>query len=299
MIIEFVQTIIILMIWSIYPLTYAQYDQNLSIAQPGCNSVCGNVSIPYPFGMNDPKCYGDKWFEIACKGGQKPYLKYINLEVKFIDIRGGVQIMNPIYRRNCQREDALPNIQLGGGPFAYDDEYNTFVAVGRNIHAVLESYLNVSHSQTTECVAVCDDDNKTRQVRDIASCGTERCCQVALPPNLLEFKVTTEGLPNVTHGCSYALLIIPETYRFLFDEFRYNVDWVPSVGDLNHLDAVPAMLNWEIPINSTLKVPADDANAYCYDTNITSSQYARSGQRCHCYFGGGGNPYVPGGCAGK
>ncbi|CAO2148071.1 unnamed protein product [Urochloa humidicola] len=27
------------------------------IGQPGCNTTCGNVSVPYPFGFGDSRCY--------------------------------------------------------------------------------------------------------------------------------------------------------------------------------------------------------------------------------------------------
>ncbi|XLR18638.1 hypothetical protein S83_011552 [Arachis hypogaea] len=33
---------------------------------PHCNSTCGSVSTPYPFGMNDPTCHAGKGFEIQC-----------------------------------------------------------------------------------------------------------------------------------------------------------------------------------------------------------------------------------------
>jgi len=91
------------MIWCMYPLTSAQYEngtitsaqyENKTIASPpGCDSKCGNVSIPFPFGMHDPKCYASNQFEIECRhnnntsqGHQKPvpHLKYINLEVTLI-----------------------------------------------------------------------------------------------------------------------------------------------------------------------------------------------------------------------
>ncbi|CAI9753797.1 unnamed protein product [Fraxinus pennsylvanica] len=52
--------------------------------KPGCQSSCGNVEIPYPFGIR-PNCSMNLYFNINCNTSvnpPKPYLSYadVNLE---------------------------------------------------------------------------------------------------------------------------------------------------------------------------------------------------------------------------
>ena len=51
------------------------------MAMPGCKDTCGNVSIPYPFGMT-AGCYLNDWFKIVCTGkgsSARAFLPGINL----------------------------------------------------------------------------------------------------------------------------------------------------------------------------------------------------------------------------
>ncbi|KAF7842370.1 wall-associated receptor kinase-like 10 [Senna tora] len=251
------------------------------IAEPGCESSCGSLQIPYPFGMNDPKCYYDKWFEIECRnssyGGYIPFLKLINMQVTYIsESSGSVMVRNPVYRWNCKdkSKDVRPYVDMRGSPFMYSQE-NRFMAVGCNSVALLLS----DGLEVGGCVSVCDTNIGSDDILPADGCHGRYCCETSLPGYLSEYNATFEDIRrNVSSivECNYAVI----AYQM----------WEPvntsAIGT-----SVPAFLSWEI-VNYTNQLPFTQ----CDDTNITSSGKNVSGQRCHCSYGYSGNPYIAGGC---
>ena len=59
------------------------------IAQPGyCKAQCGDLRVPYPFGMDSSHCYMDDRLEIVCNRIEA-FLKKVNMEVLEITITSG------------------------------------------------------------------------------------------------------------------------------------------------------------------------------------------------------------------
>ncbi|KOM53260.1 hypothetical protein LR48_Vigan09g191900 [Vigna angularis] len=309
MILKLVIHFIISVIWFIHVQVYAQED--LQVAKPGCDSQCGDLEIPFPFGMNTSECYLGKWFEIECRNTstyQTPYLKSIGVQVRFIDVQQGtVTVNNPIDRNNCGSKDSRPvNQSLEGSPFVYSQEHNKFVAVGCNII----TFLQVNGSEGSGCVSICDEDFKVDDIGKMklenSDCNGKSCCQNSLPAYLKEYSTEVKGLKEDERNreCSYAMVVQqeelnPYEWDYLPQDSSYTPKgyYFPVNGEMKDVDVVPVVLEWEIPNNLNLKLPSNYLS-HCFDTNITSSRYNSSGQRCSCTYGYGSNPYVDGGCSG-
>lgn len=279
------------------PLASAQ-DKDGTIARDGCNSTCGTVSIPFPFGMHEPNCYADKWFEIECKfdnnaSSDVPYLKSLNLEVdRFYN--NMVVIMNPIYRSNCRHKDKTSSsrnktVTLRGSPFVYSQAENSFLAVGCNILAFLQS----NGTTVGGCMSIGPTGNNNINI-NISRCS----CVTSVPPRLSEFNAMLRGLTDQSSdGCSYAL-ITNDNRMPLENSNDMNTDEIEMLNDLKNMEYAPVMLEWEILnymlINSTFQLPPN-----CYDSNVTSlSNNRTTGRQCQCLFSSNGNPYLAGGCPG-
>ncbi|XP_027932516.1 wall-associated receptor kinase-like 1 [Vigna unguiculata] len=304
MILKLVYHFMILILWFIHVDVSAQGD--LYVAKPGCDSQCGDLQIPFPFGMKSSECYAGKWFEIECRNTstyQTPYLKSIGVEVTSIDVEGGtVTINNPINRDNCgTKHSPAVNQSLEGSPFVYSQEHNKFVAAGCNIIV----FLQVNGTESSGCVSICDEDLKVDDIGKMelknSDCNGKNCCQNSLPPYLKEYSTQVKGLKeNVTDGeCSYAMVIQQNLNSYDYLSYPYYAPksyYFPVNGEMKDLDVVPVVLEWEILNNMNLNLPT---LSQCYDTNVTSSRYKRSGQRCSCLGGSsfGSNPYLEGGCS--
>ncbi|GMJ16118.1 wall associated kinase-like 1 [Hibiscus trionum] len=108
---------------------YMRYDR--------CAGSCGNVDIPYPFGI-EVGCYMNKWFRVTCNDtsdGPKPYITSIGLQLLNVSIREGMVVVNnSITYSNCLRKDGDANggvsVNLADTPFSFSAFYNRFMSVG-------------------------------------------------------------------------------------------------------------------------------------------------------------------------
>jgi hypothetical protein len=77
---------IILLLCSIYAIFVQAGDLAINSS---CQERCGNVSIPYPFGIG-AGCYLDEWFEVVCNNDSlaspKLVLKKLGFEVLNISL---------------------------------------------------------------------------------------------------------------------------------------------------------------------------------------------------------------------
>ncbi|KAK1400899.1 hypothetical protein POM88_000504 [Heracleum sosnowskyi] len=95
-----------------------------SIAMPECPERCGDVTIPYPFGIGE-NCSLDWRIEIYCDrilNPPKPFPYYSELEVLNISVlEGTIQVKNPVLK-DCTTGSLTQEVVFVYNPF---DERNT------------------------------------------------------------------------------------------------------------------------------------------------------------------------------
>ena len=105
------------------------------IGKPNCPTLCGNITIPYPFGIGRG-CFLDEWFEIECRNDTIPSLNRTNdLVVTEIDMDGTLMVRN--YWSGNETQESLG---LKGGPFELPNLVNMVLKWDLLNHSTLDVF---------------------------------------------------------------------------------------------------------------------------------------------------------------
>ncbi|OMP05616.1 hypothetical protein COLO4_08680 [Corchorus olitorius] len=88
---------LILLLWLLQ--TAASQEAN----EIGCEEICGNVTIPSPFGI-EPGCHLNSWFRVTCietVDGRKPFISSIGLELLGSYTDAAVMVNTSVTYHNC------------------------------------------------------------------------------------------------------------------------------------------------------------------------------------------------------
>ncbi|VVA27802.1 PREDICTED: wall-associated [Prunus dulcis] len=284
--------LLVLLLWSSSTTTVASGAET-PMAKHNCATHCGDISIPYPFGIGPNKdCYFDEWFEMVCNQSSstsphKLYLRRAQLEVLNVYANGTLRVNNPI-AFFCQEYRGQQPADLSGGPFVYSGRRNKFTAVSCDYLAFVssEKYL------VGGCRSICEGTSISPENCEIGV----NCCQTNIPPHLsvISTDIEDDRTARVCTKKKYAFLVDEEWFRNNFMASNFSV--------LEDMDSVPVVLDWSLGLdNTSLRlfqrfIRQHDSRAYddptptCKIKNVTST--SRASLECSCPRGFEGNPYL-------
>ena len=281
----------VFLLWSKNVFTKAVGLGNSSCS--GAAAVCGNVTIPYPFGI-EPGCYIDNWFTIGCnKTSEKPFLRSLGLEVLDISSEGTLCVNYPMSRKCPKGRRAKNNVSLASSPFVFSKLRNIFIAMGCDNLAYLLSNDSSNSSLTIGgCMSVCV--NNTIQTHG-SSCNGIDCCKTPIPSDLYVFSTKIQlmkGAPfESNEDCKYTSLVDKKWFE----------KHLTNLFEVRNMSHVPVVLKWEINANlSSIVMESNSSHSTCQFANGSSSLGNLSSTfTCSCHPGFEGNPYLVDGCHGK
>ncbi|XP_050260506.1 wall-associated receptor kinase-like 1 isoform X2 [Quercus robur] len=279
----------VVLLWSMNVFTKAVGLGNSSCS--GAAAVCGNVTIPYPFGI-EPGCYIDDWFAIGCNntlGSPKPFLRRLDLEVLDISLEGTLRVNYPMSwwcPRNETKNatESAANVSLASSPFFFSKSRNIFIAMGCGNLALLRS----SDGSIGGCMSVCYEDAIHSNA---SSCNGLDCCKTTIPSDLDVFTADVSGkYGNFTSAkdCNYGSLV---------DQKWFEENLTNHI-EVKKMSQVPVVLNWEINESlSSLVMETNSSDSTCQLANGSSLLGNMSTTfTCTCDHGFEGNPYLVDGC---
>ncbi|PIN17897.1 Serine/threonine protein kinase [Handroanthus impetiginosus] len=279
----------------------------ISWSKPGCPEQCGNVTIPYPFGIG-PKCSANSSFVVICSNDTippKPIVSSIKMEALSISVHGTAIIKQPVSPMNCSDKQKKQSLEfsLFGSPFTISHTYNSLV----NLGCQNTVWLSANETSTASgCLAICDDNSTD------TTCNGVNCCQTTLPPGLQQIQYTYRSIQSTNNSyCGYVFLAYDKWFQEDYKTFQGLQSDLSNPFDKEFRYA-PLVLEWEI--NATSYELSNYAsctylNAYpskyydfCRNPSLYSSSlfnendYKFPSKYCSCLDGFEGNPYLHEGC---
>ncbi|XP_056167893.1 putative wall-associated receptor kinase-like 16 [Syzygium oleosum] len=271
-------------------------EADVSMTMPGCQSTCGNLEIPYPFGSSNSSsdCRIDRpSFIVYCDNSTDPPIPYMNkrssnLQILNISVNDHEMRVNVFIGRDCY--DSFGQVRsLGRYPRLTQPEFpisstkNKFTAVGCDTSA---SFLDRDGKFSFGCMSSCSN------ISDVSdgSCSGIGCCQTSIPKDSFGYNISIESFFKHAdvlgfNPCSYAFVAETDFYNF-------------SVGDLKQLkfNESALVLDWAIGKQTCEEAKKNSTTYKCTkNTNCTDAENGY-GYKCTCPDGYQGNPYLKNGC---
>ncbi|KAH6781373.1 hypothetical protein C2S51_006666 [Perilla frutescens var. frutescens] len=306
----------------IFPLLPRGFSTGL-VAKPGCQDRCGNLSIPYPFGVGSG-CALDSSFTISCNTFTDPPKAYLsnifNIQVieineTYIRVRypylisacydlsdyhsgTGLNVTTDSYKHSM-------NVNLSGTPYSLSS-WNQLTAIGCDDVVLQPNGSYVSGG----CSAVCTDKNDTGGVGycpyNATSLGNG-CCQAYISSGTTFLRAQLIDLSGKfvrrkLFPCSYAFVMERrDSNETVFSYPLYYLDNSSTLLNDNWASTtrLPVVrLDWKIGAENCSQAKLNPNTYACRDEKSVCVGLSDlvQGYQCSCVPGYEGNPYLTGGC---
>lgn len=285
----------------------------------GCTRSCGNINVPYPFGV-EAGCYYPG-FNLTCNhhSYRPPTLFLVDgagtshqvLEISIPNATVRINSSRIAFTKSDDNKQATVinrTWEVTGPYYLSHRPSNTVVLVGCQARVDVRGGSN--NTLISSCTAVCPSpDAGTIYIgAGDGSCSGVGCCQANIVLRYSRYTVQIHDLQGQD---------APSSSPVIFNGSAYIVDqpfnYTPfTFLEGNFPEALPAMLGWFIvgdnstcpmPTNESAPAPAPASAAECRSVHSFCQGYSDSadhvvGYQCHCSPGYQGNPYVKDGCYG-
>ncbi|KAK8671391.1 hypothetical protein V6N13_037987 [Hibiscus sabdariffa] len=265
-------------------------------AKPGCQSHCGGVSIPYPFGTGG-SCNISRRHFIRCDTTVNPpqallrypvTMGYVEVQVLHISLDGYVRISSSgdigsdCYSSSGRASDSSIGLHWLY-EFAISHTRNKFTAIGCDTIAYITSS-RIGLNYSTGCLTFCGSVNDVIN----GSCSGIGCCQTAIPRGMRGYEFNFDSRGNHSSVLSFN----PCSYGFVVEDGAYNFSF-SDLSDTNfNKREFPLIFDWSIGTQNCTEAQRDTQNYACKGNSACIDPDNNAGYLCKCVDGFQGNPYL-------
>ncbi|CAK7329233.1 unnamed protein product [Dovyalis caffra] len=273
--------------------------------KPGCQEKCGNVSVPYPFGIGEESCAMNKRFFLNCTNNTEGHPELVfgrNLLTRNISVLQGTittsitTVFNCYNKSGNNRYGNRMSISLGSGPFTFSDTRNIFTAVGCDVSGRVT---NEEFTYGTSCMSLCTE---YVNMSDENPCSGSGCCRTSIPKGLKSLNISSANIYNHTkvtdfNPCGFAILADKSSFKLSDWPLSRKPNYVrPKSEKRNYTSDV--VVEWRVK-NETCEQAKLNTSTYACGTNAYCTYPENDfGYHCLCNEGFQGNPYLREGCQG-
>ncbi|KAI3929092.1 hypothetical protein MKW92_028505 [Papaver armeniacum] len=297
---------LIIVCWILLPSVVVAFGET----RPGCQAKCGNIHVPYPFGITARGEVDDLvgaggcsihgvgyGYDINCNTSYdppKPFMRIGNREILGIsetEIRIKEVPSTLCYNMSG---DVVVNKSiswdLSATPFTFSDTKNKFFLVGCNSAGYFLGSDQFQKNFTSPCVTLC---NSREEVKE-GYCNVNGCCQSSIPKGIKRSTTEVARASNTTF-----LSFNPCSYAFLADYEQFTFSASDLLSNSRVREKIPVVLDWAIG-NKTCEEAQQNVSTYaCKENSQCSNSKNNPGYRCTCFDGYKGNAYLSPGCLGS
>ena len=266
------------------------HEARASLAKPGCQDTCGNLTVPYPYGIRTG-CFLHKSFEVSCNESSSHIvspLRFVHndkfeiseISMEFIRIVGEVPV------RCNDSTNITSSYRFHLDPhFSYSHKRNVYIAMGCNISV---SFLSrtPSHFKEAGCASFC---NSTPSDGFFTCNGSNGCCQCSIPEEVNAYEaVILSAFGFSTKATCGHVFVAEKDFNLVTTLFGFR----------KNAYKIPVVLNWFIALRSCRQAQRK-GNCLCGQNSQCIDSPKSIGYNCRCKNGYIGNPYLHNGCQGN